>query len=272
MQQIPLYGELPQRNPPLVVAYGMGVDSTALLIGIERRGLRPDLILFADTGGEKTATYLYAPIMQQWLRDVGFPPFHVVRYTPKFVNYSTLYDNCRQNETLPILAFGRKSCSLKWKRQPQDRYVRQWEPARLAWACGIKVRKLIGFDAGETIRRYADPGDDPRYDNRNPLMEWGWDRATCERVIADAGLPVPVKSACSFCPAMKKPELVQLATESPDLMQRALSLEDGFRGGKHWRGDDGSTRGLGRRFAWRDYAQSTGLLPDSDAAMGRLFH
>jgi hypothetical protein len=47
-----------------VVAYGMGVDSTAMLIGLEQRGIRPDLILFADTGSEKPDTYLYAPIFR----------------------------------------------------------------------------------------------------------------------------------------------------------------------------------------------------------------
>lgn len=48
---------------PLVVAYGMGVDSTAVLVGLQQRGIRPDLILFADTGDEKPATYAYLPVI-----------------------------------------------------------------------------------------------------------------------------------------------------------------------------------------------------------------
>ena len=36
---------------PLVVSYGLGVDSTAMLIHLQQQGIRPDLILFADTGG-----------------------------------------------------------------------------------------------------------------------------------------------------------------------------------------------------------------------------
>ena len=44
---------LPHPDCPLVVAYGLGVDSTAMLIEFVRRGIRPDLILFADTGGEQ---------------------------------------------------------------------------------------------------------------------------------------------------------------------------------------------------------------------------
>ena len=58
---------------------------------------------------------------------------------------------------------------------------------------GQKVRKLIGFEAGEERRRYGDQGDDPRYDRWYPLMDWGMDREAYKRLIADAGLPVPVR-------------------------------------------------------------------------------
>ena len=59
IRQFHLFTPMPTR-PPLVVAYGLGVDSTAMLIGLAHRGIRPDLILFADIGGEKPQTYLYA--------------------------------------------------------------------------------------------------------------------------------------------------------------------------------------------------------------------
>lgn len=267
-----LFGSaVPQQ--PLVMAYGMGVDSTAMLIGFAQCGIRPDLILFADTGCEKSETYLYAPIIRQWLRDVDFPQFEVVRYQPPIAAYDSLYANCWQNETLPSLAFGRKSCSIKWKRQPQDSRVRQWAPAREAWHAGLKVKKLIGFEAGEERRRYGDRGDDPAYDYWYPLMDWGWDRDRCQQVIADAGLPIPAKSACFMCPAMKKPELVELAANQPEQYGRAIELEDRYRDGKHFRDRDRrSTEGLGRRFAWREHGESTGLITyTSRNNQGRIF-
>lgn len=49
-------GTRPRPDCPLVVAYGLGVNSTAMLVEFARRGIRPDLILFADTGGEKPET------------------------------------------------------------------------------------------------------------------------------------------------------------------------------------------------------------------------
>ena len=51
----------------LGVAYGLGVDSTAMLVGMVARGIRPDFILFADVGAEKQATYDFLPIMQRYL-------------------------------------------------------------------------------------------------------------------------------------------------------------------------------------------------------------
>jgi 3'-phosphoadenosine 5'-phosphosulfate sulfotransferase (PAPS reductase)/FAD synthetase len=50
-----------------VVSFGGGVNSTAMLIGMILRGERPDAILFADTGGEKPATYDFVATFRDWL-------------------------------------------------------------------------------------------------------------------------------------------------------------------------------------------------------------
>lgn len=204
---------------PLVLAYGMGVDSTAILVGWQKQGIRPDLILFADTGSEKPQTYEYLPYVQNWLASVGFPAVTVVRYQPKnFKNwppYRTLGENCLTNGTLPSLAFGFKSCSLKWKVQPQNKFTDAWDPARVAWAAGARVTKAIGYDAGpQDSKRYAQVENalDPKYDYVYPLRDWGWDREECKARIAEAGLLVPCKSACFFCPASKPAELKDLDT------------------------------------------------------------
>ena len=99
------------RNPdnPLVVAYGLGVDSTAMLVEFVHRDIHPDLILFADTGGEKTETYQYLDVIQPFLAKVGFPAVTVVRYQPTRAVYDTLEDQCLHTGTLPSLAYGGKS-------------------------------------------------------------------------------------------------------------------------------------------------------------------
>src|SRR5262245_57102805 len=113
----------PFPGDPLVVAYGLGVDSTAMLVEFAKRGIRPALILFADTGGEKPETYAYLDVIRPYLAAAGFPDVTVVRYQPKRAAYDTLEGQCLHTGTLPSLAYGGKSCSLKYKRYPQDRYI-----------------------------------------------------------------------------------------------------------------------------------------------------
>lgn len=214
---------------PVVVAYGLGVDSTAMLVGLINHKERPDLILFADVGGEVKATYDYLPIIQKHLKKHGFPPVTVVRYVPKdFKNwppYYTLEDNCLTNGTLPGISFGPASCSVKWKQAPQHTYVKQWAPAIRAWSYGKRVVKLIGFDNGtrDRCRTYsAEPKDSHLYDYQTPLQKWGWDREECLKQIAAAGLPLPVKSACWFCLAMKPDEVRALPA---DKLKRIVRME-----------------------------------------------
>src|SRR5437868_9035040 len=92
--------ERPFSDCPLVVAYGLGVDSTAMLIEFASRQIRPDLILFADTGGEKPETYAYLPIIQRYLARVTFPPVITVRYQPSRAVYDTLEGQCLHTGTL----------------------------------------------------------------------------------------------------------------------------------------------------------------------------
>jgi 3'-phosphoadenosine 5'-phosphosulfate sulfotransferase (PAPS reductase)/FAD synthetase len=99
----------PWTDCPLVVAYGLGVDSTAMLVEFALRGIRPDMILFADTGGEKPETYRYLDVIQPYLAKIGFPPVTVVRYQPKRAPYTTLEGQCLHTGTLPSLAYGGKS-------------------------------------------------------------------------------------------------------------------------------------------------------------------
>lgn len=43
-------------SPSLVVSYGIGIDSIAMIILLRDLGISPDQNLFANTGGEKPST------------------------------------------------------------------------------------------------------------------------------------------------------------------------------------------------------------------------
>lgn len=199
------------------VAYGMGVDSTAMLVGLKARGIRPDFILFADVGAEKAGTYAYLPIIQKWLEENDFPPVTVVKYEPQRAPYTTIEGNMAMNCTLPGATFGRASCTIKWKIEPQNKWTSRNDDCIETWSRGEKVVKAIGFNADEGYRkaRASDKAhaNDPHFDYVYPLQDWGWSREECKRRIREAGLPVPPKSACIFCPNQKPEELLNLTPE-----------------------------------------------------------
>jgi hypothetical protein len=235
---------------PLVVSCGLGTDSIAMLVWLYRNNIRPDLIQFADTGGEKPETYAYIAVLNVWLASIGFPLLTVVKLHSK---HASLEDNCLNNRTLPSLAFGGKGCSLKWKVAPMDRELNGWEPAAIAWASGQKVLKLIGYDASPADCRRSKIREDEKYVYAYPLRDAGIRRDECMRMIASVGLPQPGKSACFFCPASKKAELPVLGERHPELLARALRLEAiaGLRDGYF-----GSTKGLGRQWNWRAFLRA----------------
>ena len=87
----------------------------------------------------------------------------------------------------------------------------------------------------------------PRYAYWCPLVEAKIDRESCKAIIRNAGLPVPRKSACWFCPASKFDEVRRLQIERPDLVRAAVDLEVNAAQGKHGLG---TTKGLGRNWSW----------------------
>ncbi|WP_143774017.1 hypothetical protein [Niastella vici] len=201
---------------PLIAACGLGVDTVAYLVEMKSRNIKPDAILFADVGVEKDETYSYLPILQDWLNKVGFPPVITVKYVAKdFKNrppYHTIGEDCLTNGTLPSLAFGFKSCSLKWKVTPQNKWLEEYIPAIDWWNAGGKVKKIIGYDTSpKDMKRYAVAKEfiDPKYEYWYPLVEWGMTRNDCKNKIRSEGLPVPPKSACIFCPSTQPEELLE---------------------------------------------------------------
>lgn len=224
-------------NAPVIVSYGSGVDSTGVLVEFVRRGIRPDFILFADTGGEHPETYLYLDVMDAYLARHGFPTITRVKKKVKAgTEYDTLESNCTAKSMLPSIAYGshKHSCSLKWKVAPMDSWIRAHVPAVVEAKRRkrrVDVVRVIGYDAGPAdIRRRQKLESETKDKVVNwhywyPLQEWGWDRERTLQEIVRAGLPPPPKSACFFCPSQKPWELLLLAIDRPELAWRIVEME-----------------------------------------------
>lgn len=151
---------------------------------------------------------------------------------------------------------------------------------------GQRIVKLIGYDCGRADLRRSKglkPADTD-FDYAYPLQLVRWTRRDCVRAIVEAlGADlVPLKSACFFCPASKQWELYWLAANHPELLERALLLERKALTGRHSRFDavefgatweelvrdadrfpsTSSTVGLGRNFAWNQWARVNDVVDD----------
>jgi hypothetical protein len=80
-----------------------------------------------------------------------------------------------------------------------------------------------------------------RYAETHPLIEWDMGRDECLDTIRAAGLPLPGKSACFFCPNSKAHEILSLPQP---LIDRALKIEANA--------EFTAMKGLGRRWRWAD--------------------
>lgn len=243
----------------IIASYGGGTNSTAAIIECVLRGIPLDLITFADTGGEKPHTYAYVEMFSKWLIERHYPAIITVR---KAGNGETLEENCLRKNMLPSIAYNYKTCSQKFKIQPQDKFVNNWLPAKEAWARGERITKFIGYDADEPHRAKFTESDDGKYLYRYPLIEWDMGRAECVKTILDAGLCLPGKSACFFCPSSSKSEIKWLQHNHPDLFERACAMEANA--------ELTTIKGLGRNFAWRDLGRQIGMIDEEYARTPEL--
>ena len=218
----------------IVVSYGGGVNSVALLVHLQRRRLVPTAILMADPGHEWPETYAYRDrVMRPWLRKVGFPDVTVVtreaeaKYRPRSQHQGTLGDECEAWKMLPSTAYGFKRCSHKYKITPCNWYVERQPWAHTEWNEGRRITRAVGFDAEEDARveraLLAD-AESALFRVWYPLYEAGINRTGCEDLIRDAGLPLPRKSACTFCPNSTLQDWRDLRRLHPDLFEYAVEM------------------------------------------------
>lgn len=217
----------------IVVSYGGGTNSTAILVNMVKHQIIPSDIVFADTGGERPETYEHIEYMNKWLASKNFPLIRTVKYATKHGEELTLEQECLNNNTIPPIAFGWKTCSQKYKIRPVEKYLNAAYP-------GERLQIWVGFDSGEVRRVKANTNE--LYENYYPLIEWGWDRSKCIEKIAEMGLKQPHKSSCFFCPNMKLPEILSLPD---DLKERVIAMEKNAT-------KLAELKGLGRNKSWTE--------------------
>jgi hypothetical protein len=219
-----------------VVSFGGGVQSTALLVLAAQRVIDFRVFLFANVGDDSedpaTLEYLrrhagpYAAANGIDLREL-----RKTRIRGQVAGrVETLYQRLTRDgsKSLPIPvrmsngAPGTRSCTTTYKIEVIGKWLKEHGATPLAPAT---VGIGISLDEIERVNnRRAMPYEHPVYpllDHHPPLR-----RLDCERVITAAGLPVPPKSACWFCPFHRPDTWAVMRRDRPELFRRACELED----------------------------------------------
>lgn len=212
-----------------VISYGGGVQSTALLVLAAQGQIDYSTFLFANVGddSEHPATLAY-------IRDIAAPyatrfgiELHQLRRIRRDGTTETLMERLNRPDTrsipIPVRmangAPGRRSCTADFKIKVVGRWLREHGAtpnAPAAVGIGISVDEIHRAN-----RRRSEPHEQVEY----PLLDLGLRRDDCERIIEGAGLPVPPKSSCFFCPFRTVGAWRQQRREDPDLFARSIQLE-----------------------------------------------
>jgi hypothetical protein len=193
-----------------VISYGGGVDSTAMTLLLLKMGDNPDMIIFADTGGEYPETYNYIDKFDAYLREKA-----QIGITKIQAKEGPMYEYMLERGWTPSRQY--PSHIDRWKLRPILKYIQEWRN-------GETVEMCIGIDYDESDRMRT-----PRRRwivNRYPLVDARVGRRGAERIIKEAGLPLPIKSGCFFCPFQHRSRWLWAKREHPELFAAARKLEE----------------------------------------------
>lgn len=218
-----------------VISYGGGVQSTALVVLAAQGKLDPIMggpvttALFGNTGddSEHPATLKYVrEVAMPWAKEHGVEIIEL--QTTKNGQPTTIWNEIMKPDSKRMLipVYGdinmplQRSCTVDFKIKTVGRWVKKNgakkdDPALVA----------IGISTDE-IQRAGRGKEEYMQQRVYPLLELGLDRIGCMRVIHDAGLPVPPKSSCFFCPFHRPQVWSELRRDEPELFEKAQQLED----------------------------------------------
>lgn len=233
-------------NTLRVISYGGGVQSTAMIVLAVEGLIHADAALFANVGddSEHPATLTYVrDVMTPWAAERGLP-VHELHPKPqrKDNRVQTLWqqlvddENDRLSISIPVYMStgqpGIRSCTREYKVAVLARWLKDHGASR-----ETPADVLIGISTDEFHRastKRAQSYERPVF----PLLALGIDRAECQRIIQRAGLPIPGKSSCYFCPYKRTQQWAEMARDEPQLFAQAADLEASLIRRRQARGKD----------------------------------
>lgn len=218
------------------ISYGGGVQSTALLVLAAQGRIDYRNAVMANVGddSEHPATLEYVRnIAIPWAEQRGIQ-VHLLDRTKRDGSTETLWGRLMRegSRSLPIPvrmsngAPGTRSCTSDFKIKVTGKWAKAHGATR-----DNPATVAIGISLDE-IQRANNRRTEPHERIVYPLVGVGDEtglkmtRTDCMRLIESAGLPVPPKSSCFFCPFHRPSTWQDMRRDEPELFEKAASLED----------------------------------------------
>jgi hypothetical protein len=199
------------------------VQSTAALVLAAQGVIDFPLFLFANVGDDSER-----PETLAFVAEVArpFAAAHGIALVEVSASETLFARTLRNRRSVPIPvrmsgsgAIGTRQCTQRFKIAPVAAELRRRgatiaEPATLGLGISVDEWSRMRNSAPVAYEILA-----------YPLIDLRLDRQACRAVIAQAGLPVPPKSSCTFCPFHTMAEWRDLHRRDPARFAQACELE-----------------------------------------------
>ena len=208
-------------------SFGGGVQSMACLVLAAQGKIDYQTFLFSNVGDDSEY-----PETMIYLREVAIPyakrhglNLIELKKTRRDGTTETLWEKLHRTERsidIPMRlssgAPGNRSCTADFKIKVVSKWMRQAGATK-------DDPGVVGIGISTDEIRRMKPSQLPHLINAHPLIDLELTRDDCKKLISDAGLPVPPKSSCFFCPFHTIKEWRRLYDEQPELFARSVALE-----------------------------------------------
>lgn len=209
-------------------SYGGGVQSTAALVLAAQGKIDFPIFLFCNVGddSEHPATLRYVQEIAKPYAAMHGIELIELRRVRKDGELEAVWGRImhRDAQCIPVRlsqtgAPGNRSCTGDFKIKVVARWLRECgatkeAPAVTGLGISLDEYQRMKTDSGIAYQQLA-----------YPLIDLRLTRRDCATIIEQAGLPVPRKSSCFFCPFHRLSEWRRMAHDEPELFQKSVELE-----------------------------------------------
>ena len=191
-----------QREMKKYLSFGAGVNSVALLLLLTEQKEKFETV-FVNHGGDYPETYEYIAYLRT-------KKYEITEITPNHLGCRTIEEYIYKYNFMPQRF--KRWCTVNFKIKPFISYIER--------PCVV----YLGFDFSESTRIERKKPEE-HIDYQFPLFDFKMTREDCIKKIRKAGLDLPQRSGCWFCPFQTKQQIRDLFLTHPVKFAKLKEME-----------------------------------------------